>query len=251
MVPLDHSNIEEFEEPEHYDAAFGAFEPEGPLYLALAVASGGPVLDLACGTGRLAMPIARRGLPVVGVDLSRAMLARAEQRSAGLPVRYLLADCRSLELEERFACALMTGHAFQFMLTEDDQRALLAGVHRHLKRGGVFAFESRNPRPEHLAEAAEPEFWRSYQTDDGRWFDLLETRTCDPDQPIVHYVLHRRARDTGEDISSRTVLRFPGDAEIRRRLQDTGFALEALYGDWDRTPVTPECPELIYVCRRD
>jgi SAM-dependent methyltransferase len=178
------------------------------------------------------------------------MLDRAVQRSAGLPIRYRQADCRSLELEERFACALMTGHAFQFMLTEDDQRALLARVRHHLKPGGVFAFESRNPRPELLTEATEPEFWRSYRTDDGRWFDLLETRTCDPDQPIVHYRLHRRARDTGEDISSRTVLRFPKDEEIRRRLRETGFALEALYGDWDRTSMTPASPELIYVCRK-
>ena len=128
----EHDNLEEFNDPELYDLEFGGWEPQGPFFESVARRQGGPVLDIACGTGWLAIPLALSGLAVTGVDIVPEMLARARIKAAGLPIRWLEADCRTLGLGERFALATMTGHAFQSLLTDDDHRGLLASVHRHL-----------------------------------------------------------------------------------------------------------------------
>jgi 2-polyprenyl-3-methyl-5-hydroxy-6-metoxy-1,4-benzoquinol methylase len=115
-----HDNLEEFSEPELYDREYGAYEPEGPFYESLARDLGGPILDIACGTGRLSIPFAEAGLSVTGTDIMPAMLAHARAKSAHLPVRWIEADSRSLDLGETFAFAVMSGHAFQSFLTDAD-----------------------------------------------------------------------------------------------------------------------------------
>ena len=80
---IGHDNLEEFAEPENYDRQFGAIGAEGAYFLDTVRRNGGPVLDIGCGTGRLAIPLAREGLAVTGVDLSDGMLARARGLSAG------------------------------------------------------------------------------------------------------------------------------------------------------------------------
>ncbi len=161
MALITHSNLEDFRDPEAYDAE-NDLGPEGAFFLELASAQGGPVLDVACGTGRLSIPIAQSGIEVVGVDLCAPMLARAREKSGGLPVEYIEADCRSFDLGRRFAFALMTGHAFQGMLTEDDQWTLLRVVHRHLVADGRFAFETRNPGAASLTTHGKREPWCRY-----------------------------------------------------------------------------------------
>ena len=131
---IDHSNLEEFQDPILYDVE-NTLDDDGPFFLELAVAYGAPVLDLACGTGRMSIPIAQRGLRVVGVDVAAPMLDHARRKSAGLPITYVHADATALALAERFRCALLTGHAFQGFLTEDDQRRVLAAAYRHLAPG--------------------------------------------------------------------------------------------------------------------
>jgi ubiquinone/menaquinone biosynthesis C-methylase UbiE len=72
------------------------------FYAALAQETGGPVLEIACGTGRVSIPIARLGLAVTGLDIVPGMLARARSKSAGLPMRWVEGDARSFDLGERF-----------------------------------------------------------------------------------------------------------------------------------------------------
>ncbi len=249
MALITHSNLEDFRDPEAYDAE-NDLGPEGAFFLELASAQGGPVLDVACGTGRLSIPIARSGIEVVGVDLCAPMLARAREKSGGLPVEYIEADCRSFDLGRRFAFALMTGHAFQGMLTEDGQWTLLRVVHRHLVADGRFAFETRNPSAASLTTHGKREPWCRYETQDGRRMDVTFTQTFDPQARIVHSVVYRRNRDTGDESASRIALRYSDDAELRPLLREAGFAIEAAYGDWDRSAMSPESPELIYLCRR-
>jgi SAM-dependent methyltransferase len=246
---IDHDNLEEFEAPALYDAENGAFEPEGPFYLALAKRHGGPVLDLACGTGRIAIPIAAAGIAVTGIDLSRPMLAHGRLKAGDLPVRFVEADCRTFDLGERFRVAVMSGHGFQFMLTDDDQRALLAGVHRHLAPGGIFAFETRNPKVEPFVDITEPEFWRAYAAPDGTRVETWTTETADRATGIIHYTVFRRWPD-GRDVPCRVAIRFSGAAHVTRLIDEAGFDLVALHGDWDGAPASDDCRDLVFVCRR-
>ena len=246
---IDHSNLEEYEDAVEYDVE-NTLDEEGAFFLAAAERYGGPVLDLACGTGRLTIPIARRGLRCVGVDVAEPMLARARAKSAGLPIEYLAADCRTLALDERFGFALLTGHAYQAFLGDDDQRAVLAVIARHLRPGGGLVFENRNPAARELTPEERIGWERSYQDAAGAWIDAHVVTRFDPATSILHCEQHRRVRATGEVRRTRIALRYSEDAETRRRLDEAGLAVVAVHGDWTGGPVTPTCADFIYVCER-
>ena len=144
-MATDNSDLEEYTDPEEYDRENGLGGPDLDYYLDLAREVGGPALDLACGTGFLTIPFAELGLAVTGVDRAPAMLDQARRKAGALPIRWLRADCRALDLGERFRLVTLTGNAFQEFLTRQDQEGLLGSVRRHLAPEGRFAFETRFP----------------------------------------------------------------------------------------------------------
>src|SRR5437868_14285147 len=149
---IDHDNLEEFADPANYDIEDSS-DTGVAFYTALAQETGGPVLELACGTGRVSIPIARLGIPVTGLDIVPGMLDRARSKSAGLAARWVEGDARTFSLGEQFGLVFLTGNAFQAFLTRADQEALLGRVHAHLLDECLFAFETRNPRFAHSTAA--------------------------------------------------------------------------------------------------
>src|SRR3712207_5082121 len=109
---------EAYADPEHYDL----LENDAGIafYTALAAETGGPVLEIACGTGRVSIPIAAAGIAVTGLDIVPEMLAQAARKSAGLPVRWLEGDGRTFALGEQFRLIYLTGNAFQQFRTNTD-----------------------------------------------------------------------------------------------------------------------------------
>jgi SAM-dependent methyltransferase len=130
-----------------YDADMGAEADamrDTPFYLALAreaAAQGHAVLELACGTGRVTLPIAREGIDVAGLDNAAAMLAVARRKAAAedLDVTWVEADIRDFDLGRSFGLIIVPYRSFLHLLTAADQAACLAAVHRHLIPGGRFA----------------------------------------------------------------------------------------------------------------
>src|SRR6187549_2646371 len=103
MKPLD--SLELYEDAAFYDEEFATRDREVPFFRKWAMRAGGPVLEVACGTGRLSLPLARDGLDIVGLDVSRQMIERARMKSVaeGLHVEWLEQDCRSMRLSRQFA----------------------------------------------------------------------------------------------------------------------------------------------------
>jgi SAM-dependent methyltransferase len=141
---IDHDNLQDFADADNYDLEDDS-DTGVAFYAALAHETGGPALEIGCGTGRVSIPIASQGFAVTGLDIVPGMLERARRKSALLPVHWVEGDGRSFELGERFRLIFLTGNAFQLFLTRTDQEALLKQVHRHLYDDGLFAFETRNP----------------------------------------------------------------------------------------------------------
>src|SRR3712207_3235441 len=101
-------NLEEFADPVKYDME----DPSDTgiaFYTALAQETGGPVLEIACGMGRVSIPIARLGFAVTGVDIVPGMSERAHSKAAGLPTRWVVGDARTFDLGEHFRLIFLTG----------------------------------------------------------------------------------------------------------------------------------------------
>lgn len=144
-----------YDDPALYDALF---RPEGHAahYAALAAAYPGPVLELACGSGQLTVPLARPDRTVVGLDLSRPMLAAARRRTeaAGVAVEFVEGDMRAFDLGRRFALVFVARNSLLHLSTAADFAAVFAAVRRHLAPGDVFAFDVFNPDVRLLARPA-------------------------------------------------------------------------------------------------
>jgi SAM-dependent methyltransferase len=203
------------------------------------------VLDVGCGTGML-LRLAREaghGGRLVGLDPADAMLDVA--RAARADIEWVHGDLASVGFGRAFDLVVMSGHAFQVFVTDDEVHATLAAVAAALNDDGRFAFESRNPAarewekwlPAHAAEIV---------TASGEKV-RMEQRVEHFDGARLTFTL-TFVGEGWTDVS-RSTLRFLDAFELDRFLDDAGLVVEARYGDWDGRRVTAASPEIITVTR--
>ena len=241
--------MEEYDDPIRYDAEYGGIDDAATFFLALAEGSGRRVLDLGCGTGRLAIPLARRGKEVTALDRSRAMLAYACSKAAQLPIRWIEGDFRSFDLGREFDLILACGHAFQALLTEADQRTFLACARRHLAGEGRLVFDTRNTVPLHLDVTGEERFWHSLALPDGGLVDVSGTEAYDPATGIMYYRTFRAGRGGGPRTETVLDIKFTAPDDLQRLLRECGLWPERLLGDFSGAPLTDGSPEIVVIAR--
>jgi SAM-dependent methyltransferase len=206
------------------------------FYVDEAVRSGGPVLELGVGTGRIAVPIARAGVRVGGVDSSEGMLtvAREQAERAGVELDLRLGDLRDPPVDEQFALVVIPFRTLLHMQTDDDRRAALATVRARLHEGGRFVFDVFTPGDDDIAETQ------------GRWIErepgIFERADWDVDSRTL--VL----RVSGDGTEAELSLAWLPVERWRELLAEAGFVVEGLYGWFDRTPYSGH-EDSIWVCR--
>lgn len=252
---LDHDNLEEFRDPQTYDLVDAGYEEDRPLVGQWARSLGGPLLDLACGTGRMAIPLAAQGYQVTGVDITSEMVAWARQKvtAQAVSVEWVVADARAFQLHQQFRFIFMLEHAFQFFLTRADHEALLARVREHLHPEGCFLFETRNPSPRNLYQARLLEPQRCATPDGGQLVITDDQPVYDPITQIKHCASqYQWLHPDGQQVTrtKRTALRFVFPQEIEALLHYNGFQIRASYGSWQQEPLTASSREMIFVCQR-
>src|ERR1041385_7973665 len=139
-----------FDDGALYDLFFEKFDLGLDFYLGLARAARGPVLDVACGTGRITLPCRKAGVDVEGLDLFPSMLSRLRQKASALGFEPQLheADMAAFRLPRRFGLIMIPFNAFVHNLTTDDQLATLRACRDHLEPGGMLGFDTYFPRSE-------------------------------------------------------------------------------------------------------
>jgi SAM-dependent methyltransferase len=251
-----------------YDSFIADYYDESPIvqtrlsdvafYRDAAWTFGGPVLELGCGTGRITLALAEAGHRITGLDLSQRMLRQAERRRAALPpdlrgrVKLVHADMCQFDLGEQFPLVIIPFRGFQHLLEVEEQLDCLECVKKHLSPGGKLILDLFQTDAERMHDRRfmEESSLVEYRTADGRNVRISERVTA----------YHRaRQRNDVEMIFSVTnphgkterlvfawTLRYFFCYEVEHLLSRAGFLVEALHGDFDRSPLRDSSPEMIF-----
>jgi SAM-dependent methyltransferase len=212
-----------------YDAA-NTWGADFDFCVALA-ANAASVLDLGCGTGELAAALGRAH-DVTGVDPAAAMLEIARARPGGAEVAWIEADARSVRLERRFDLILLTGHAFQVILTDEDQSAVLKTIAAHLAPKGRFMFDTRNPMVRSWEGRDQSQKRRRLDHPTLGAIEAWNESSYDEDSQILTYENGYRILKTGKEHSATAQIRYTLRHELAGRIAAAGLSVERWLGDW-------------------
>lgn len=231
---------------------------------------GDPVLELGCGTGRIALALAEAGHRVTGLDISERMLERSNAKRAALPretrerIHLVQGDMTRFDLGEKFRLVIIPFRPMQHLLEVDAQISCLESVRRHLHAGRRFGerrgklvldvFQTdaeRMHHPDYQQESPVTE----YLTPDGRRVRIAERVAAfhraeqRNDVEMIFYVTDAQGKE--QRLVFRWTLRYFFRYEVEHLLARCGFRVSAVYGDFDRSTLEDESPEMIFVAEAE
>jgi len=251
VIAIDGSSRDEDLLAALYDWEHDEFADDVDFFVALARRTGGPALELACGSGRLLAAIAGMGLNIVGLDLSSQMLGRARcrLRDAGVSARLDQGDMIRGLPDGTFALVILGLDAFGFVREREAQLRLLRDVRARLARGGIVALDLI-----HLPALLDPPNGAVVLQRSG-WCDELDAEVAKwvvrdvafGSQELALTCLYDVAARAGtfRRLTERLRLRFFSPGEIELLLERAGLAVEAVYGDYDAGPLRDDSDRMI------
>lgn len=240
---------------EIYDAVAAVVIPASPVdgdinfYRRLAREAGGPVLDVGCGTGRVAAALAADGHDVVGIDLSAPMLRLAERRREGLPaevaarISLLRGDMATFALAREFPLVVTPSRVFQFMLTPEAQRQALSALRAHLRPGGRLVLDLFDPLLDRVVPSTDSPtgcIEVVHPTTGNRVTWQVTARNPDPARQLIVDDWAASEIDASGGVirtdTERLTLRWSLRSEMRLLFEIAGLEVVADYGDFKGGP---------------
>jgi SAM-dependent methyltransferase len=229
----------------YYDLLWGNAQVDVPFFLDAANETGGPVCELACGTGRVLLPLARAGFEITGIDLSQAMLDKVqakldkEPREVQARVALKCADMRDYRFTQKFRFVFCAFNSFLAMLTTEDQLACLRSVREYLADDGRLVINVFAPDHKRLTSRTETQTDVERDPETGR--DMVVTNISKfnlVSQSVEAWECVDRIGDDG------TVRRYPArftlswihNREMHLLLRLAGYEVVAVYGGYDKRP---------------
>jgi SAM-dependent methyltransferase len=229
---------------------YDVLNPWGPsddFYLDL-VMFATAVLDVGCGTGSLLRGARKTGHDgrLCGLDPARAMLDQARGRR---DIEWVLGDLADVGWDQEFDLVVMTGHAFQVLVDDEELRTSLAAIRTALTGGGRFAFETRNPltRP---WERWTPDNAVDVTDETGAVVRVEHQLKTPVDGEVVRFSETFSSPGWERPQVSWSSLRFLAPDSLAVFLAEAGLVVEEQFGDWARSPLTAGSPEIITIARR-
>ena len=243
----------------YYDAENTDKNDDIPFYLQLAEEHGGPLMDIGCGTGRVMFPLAEAGYEIHGIDNEEMMLARGEARKSALPdwannAHFHHGDALNYELDKQFKLMLVPYNGLMHFHTQEEQLALLRKLRAWTAGDGLLVLDLPNAG----------EVFATQDTDS----IMMERNFIEPEsghmvmQQSVSYLDRTEQllqvtwiydELTGDGTVRRTVapllLYYYFYSEVRLLLAQTGFAVEAVYGDMDGSPYEDGCERMVVIAK--
>jgi ubiquinone/menaquinone biosynthesis C-methylase UbiE len=241
---------------DYYDLTQRGLAGDVDFYLDLARQAGGPVLDLACGTGRISIPMAQADIDVTGIDLSPEMLEKARVKAAeqGVADRLQLVqgDMRSFDLGQSFSLIMIPFRSFLHLLQIHEQMKALTCIRKHLAPGGKFVMNVFVPKINHFQEENEKMSHRgTYRLETGEEVAMWDYTRYDHFQQLSEVTrIYERSNPNGlvtERVTGRFTLRYIFPAELHHLLRLNGFKVTQRYGTFAKAPFEASSTELIVI----
>ena len=238
-----------------YDIEHAQFDEDLSLYTNFAELCGNPLLELACGSGRLLVPLARQGYELTGVDSSGSMLELAQEalEQAGVAARCKLVQesMSRLRLGQKFRLAFIALGSFGHMCARQEQRQTLAAVRDHLTTGGKFILDISNEDARYMEHLSSQMLHQgTWQREDG----ALLTHLVSPASSLTKHLLelthfyeeHRQGEAVQRTVITTHLYLFERN-EVELLLEEAGFSINDVYGDYELSPFEHDSPRMIFI----
>ena len=209
------------------------------------------ILELCCGTGRLTIPIARDGYDITGVDYTSSMLDRAKIKTtqAGLEIKFIEADIRTLNLQEKYDLIFIPFNSIHHLYKNEDLFMALSAVKNHLMDGGLFMLDCFNPDIQYIVEGEkEQKEIASYTTGDGREVLIKQTMRYENKTQINRIEWHYFINGEFNSIQNLDMrMFFP--QELNSYLEWNGFHIIHKYGGFEEEAFSDDSEKQVFVCQ--
>ena len=243
-----------------YDSIYAYVREDIPFYVREAARSGGPVLELGCGTGRVTLPIAQSGVDVAGLDNSEGMLEKARSKARLLEDGHIrmelhVGDMRDFSLDRTFSLIIIPFRGFLALLSVEDRVRCLTSIRDHLEPDGRLIFNVFVPDPQMLVEDEDAAFHLRDVTDPdtGRTSVVWQQTRVDTFNQVLSVRLIVDEIDGEGTVGKRFYrdyqIRYAHRFEILHLLERCGYEVVDLYGDFDYSPFDEESGEMVWVAK--
>ncbi len=242
-----------------FDIEYANYDEDIPVLEAFAQRTGGPVLELGCGTGRTLIPLARSGFDITGVDMSPEMLgiAATKARAARVAKRVNLIEGSYADapLEGQFAFAYIVMNTFLHLLTQEDQLRALRHWREHLTPSGLLLIDVFQPDVAVLAGIDGSLIHDHTWTDPSNGMSMMKWVTTEVDlaRQMMHVTMIYDEVSADGELRRNLVpydIRYLWRYEAELLLDKAGFELETIYGGWDLSPFESGSDRMILLARR-
>ena len=223
------------------------------FFLKCANQIGSPVLELAAGTGRIAIPLLENGFQYVGIDLSPEFVDRANKKTSQYDNlgKMIVGDIRNYNLQQKFNLIFIGFNSIFHLMGEDEIISCLTCAHKHLNENGSFIIDMFVPNPKFLFRD-QNEFYPvgEYKDMKGKTITVKEKNKYDPHTEINHitwYVYNKGKADT--DVFNFRQYMIPPE-RIQHLLKETGFNIKNIFSGYNKEPFDENSKKQIYICRR-
>lgn len=246
---------------EVYDEVFHNFNEDLNFYYSEAEKSRKPILELACGTGRISIPLACAGMKVIGLDSSSKMLEKAKEKLKEVGkikgnIRFEKGNMQDFKLGEKFGLVIIPARSFQHLLMPEEQAMCLKNIYEHLKNEGSLIIDIFNPDLKRIVNTKSGErfFCKEFKNNTGNrmllWDiprynlfnqtieDLMEIEELDEEGSLINKQYYR--------FNLRYIFRY----EMQHLLEKCGFKIKAVYGSYQKEPYAQDSSEMIWMAEK-
>jgi SAM-dependent methyltransferase len=236
----------------HYHKRYRVITEDIPFWIRRAKEYGDPILELASGTGRVTIPLAREGFKITGIDVSDSMMEEGRRRAseAGVDVEWVKEDIRDFHLARKFNLIIFPLNTICHYLVLEDLEACLSCVKEHLMQTGRFIIDVLVPSQERLTRDPNERFLNSEYPDPGGngTVKVYESNRYDPATQVNHVKFYYQLPGRSEEIVEELNMRMFFPQELDALLKYNGFSIDTKFGDYEDAAFGPMSQKQMIVC---